>query len=583
MTRQLVLVSLVLACCFDLRYAYADKGIDFFEKKIRPVLVQECYRCHSSAKRQRGGLVLDTRAGIRKGGDTGPAVVPGKPEKSLLLTALRYKGDLQMPPRGKLPDEVIADFEKWIAQGAPDPRDGKTVAKHGIDMEAGRKFWAFQPFKKSPLPEVSDVAWPFNDIDRFILARLEAGKIKPGSDADRVTLIRRAYFDLIGLPPPLEKIDAFVNDTSPKAFEKVVDELLASPHFGERWGRHWLDVARFAESTGGGRSLLLKEAWRYRDYVIESFNADKPYNRFVAEQIAGDLLPASSPNERAQNLIATAFLALGPTNYELQDKQVLEVDVIDEQLDTIGRAFLGLTIGCARCHDHKFDPIPTRDYYALAGIFKSTQTLIHDNVSRWVEQPLPLTDKEEAAWKAYLSAEAKLKARIAAAKRAKPSLKGPIAVAHLAGLVYDDISAKQVGVWKKSQYYRSYVGTGYLHDDNADKGQKTVTFVPAFKKAGRYEVRLAYTPGANRATNVPVTILHRDGETNRKVNQRHVPPIDGRFVSLGTYHFDENDQWYVLISNEGTDGYVIVDAVQFLPEGRRTGEGETSHRAFVDR
>jgi cytochrome c553 len=402
----------------------AEPGVAFFETKIRPVLVEHCYRCHSTAKKQRGGLALDSRDGLRKGGDTGPALVPGKPNDSLLLSAVRYTEELRMPPKGKLPDAVVADLEKWIALGAPDPRTAASASgsTKPLDVQAGRQFWAFQPPRRSPVPKVKDASWPRGHTDAFLLAAVEAKGLRPAPDAERSVLLRRAYFDLIGLPPTPEQIDAFVGDRTPDAFARVVEELLASPHFGERWGRHWLDVARYAESSGGGRSLLFPDAWRYRDYVIEAFNSDTPYDRFITEQIAGDLLPAATPEQRRRQLVATAFLVLGPTNYEQQNKDALEMDVVDEQLDTMGRTFLGLTIGCARCHDHKFDPIPTKDYYALAGILHSTQTLIHDNVSNWVEQPLPVGAAQEEAIRKHEAVIADLKKRI---KEAKATEKTP--------------------------------------------------------------------------------------------------------------------------------------------------------------
>jgi hypothetical protein len=398
----------------------AGPGIEFFERKIRPVLVEHCYRCHSAATKQRGGLVLDSREGLRRGGDSGPAVVPGKPDESLLLRAVRYAEEPRMPPKGKLPDAAIADLQKWIAMGAPDPRTAThSATTKPIDVGEGRKFWAFQKPRRHPTPKVKDAEWAGSDIDAFVLSALERKGLHPAEDADRAVLLRRAYFDLIGLPPTPRQLDAFLHDRSPDAFAKVVDELLASPHFGERWGRHWLDVARYAESSGGGRSLLALDAWRYRDYVIDAFNRDVPYDRFVTEQIAGDLLPAATPEARSRQLIATAFLVLGPTNYEQQNKDALEMDVVDEQIDTMGRAFLGLTIGCARCHDHKFDPIPTRDYYALAGILHSTQTLVHDNVSRWVEQPLPVGKEREEAIRKHEAKIADLQKRLQQAKAAK--------------------------------------------------------------------------------------------------------------------------------------------------------------------
>jgi hypothetical protein len=421
--RSLPLAVLSLSIAFSAASSSraADAGKEFFEKKIRPVLVEHCYSCHSVAKKRRGGLTLDSRDGIRKGGDNGPAVVPGKPAESLLLQAVRYGDELRMPPKGKLPDAIVADLGKWIEMGAIDPRRAASAVAmtKPLDVREGRKFWAFQPPRRYPTPKVHDASWPRSDIDSFLLARLEAKGLHPAADAERAVLVRRAYFDLIGLPPTPEQIDAFVGDRSPDAFARLVDRLLASPHFGERWGRHWLDVARYAESSGGGRSLLFPDAWRYRDYVIDAFNTDTPYDRFIVEQVAGDLLPADTPPQRRRQLVATAFLVLGPTNYEQQNKDVLEMDVVDEQLDTMGRTFLGLTIGCARCHDHKFDPIPTRDYYALAGILHSTQTLIHDNVSRWVEQPLPVSAEQDKALATHEAIVAALKKRLQRAKADK--------------------------------------------------------------------------------------------------------------------------------------------------------------------
>ncbi|MBM4071706.1 MAG: DUF1553 domain-containing protein, partial [Planctomycetes bacterium] len=333
--------------------------------------------------------------------------------------AVKHVGELKMPPRGRLADEEIAAIERWIEMGAPDPRDGRGLSpKPHVDVEQGRKFWAFQPPTRIAPPRIKAENWPRGPIDRYILARLESKGLTPALDAARAVLLRRATHALIGLPPTPEEIDAFVHDgaTDDEALARVVDRLLASPHFGERWGRHWLDVARFAESSGGGRSLLFKDAWRYRDYVIASFNHDKPFNQFVLEQIAGDLLDTRTPEQRRAFLIATAFLLLGPHNYERQDKPTLEMDIIDEQLDTIGKGFLGMTVGCARCHDHKFDPIPTKDYYALAGILKSTRFIIHDNVSKWTTQSLPMPAAQEVALRKHEAVLASLRERIREAK-----------------------------------------------------------------------------------------------------------------------------------------------------------------------
>jgi hypothetical protein len=369
--------------------------LTFFEKNIRPVLAGKCYECHSTqAGKSKGGLTLDTREGIRKGGDSGPAIVPGNVAGSRLLTAIRSTDtDIHMPPKETLPANVIADFAKWVLMGAPDPRDGQTITRK-LSPEAAKQFWAFQPPKFVPPPRPADTAWPRTDIDRFILSALETKGLKPVADADRLTLIRRVYFDLIGLPPTPEEIEAFVADRDSRAFEKVVDRLLASPQFGERWGRHWLDVARYAESTGMERNYLYPEAWRYRDYVIAAFNADKPYNQFIREQVAGDLLPSTTVAQRNERLIATGFLAIGPKGLNERNREQFLLDVIDEQIDATTKAVLALTVSCARCHDHKFDPVTMRDYYAMAGIFRSTQTFYPtgqgQGQNRQPSAPLPL-------------------------------------------------------------------------------------------------------------------------------------------------------------------------------------------------
>jgi len=350
-------------------------GAEFFEKQIRPILVQNCYQCHSGdPKKAKGGFVLDTRDGMRKGGKSGAVISPGRPEHSLLIEAVRYES-LEMPPKGKLADELIDKLVQWVEMGAPDPRAGKAVrAGNKIDFAQARKFWAFQRPQAVPPPKVRDSAWPVTDIDRFIRARQEAEHLQPVADADRVTLIRRVTFDLTGLPPTVAEIDAFVADKSDHAFPTVVDRLLASPRFGERWGRHWLDVVRYGESTGKELNLPYRYAWRYRNYVIDSLNADKPYDRFVVEQLAGDMLPGKGPLPHDTSVIATGVLALGPKSVA-QGEEQFRYDVIDDQIDVTGRAFLAMTIACARCHDHKYDPIPTADYYALAGIFRSTATM----------------------------------------------------------------------------------------------------------------------------------------------------------------------------------------------------------------
>lgn len=535
--------------------------IEFFEKRIRPLLVQHCYACHGGGeKRTKGGLRLDAREGWSVGGDSGPAVVPGKPDESLLILAVRYSDGLDMPPQGKLPESAIKDLEQWVARGAADPRSGAPLAKPKNAAAQAADHWAYQPIQNPAPPEVIDAAWPQNDIDRFILAPLEARKLRHAAEAERPALIRRLYYDLIGLPPRPEEIDVFTADCSPDAYERLVDRLLASPQFAERWGRHWLDIVRYAESMTL-RGLVFHEAWRYRDYVIEAFNQDRPLDQFIREQIAGDLLPDASVEARRRNMIATTFLTLGNANLEDQDKVQLRMDVVDEQLETIGKAFLAQTIGCARCHDHKFDPIPTRDYYALAGILRNTRTLEDANVSNWIETPLPLFPEEERIVREHGQAVAACEAGIKALGAVS---RGAVAASSLVGVVVDDSGAKAVGQWQRSQFAPSFVGDGYVHDQNDGKGQKSLTFLPQLERAGAYEVRLSYTTGGNRATNVPVTIFSADGQRTLRINERQAPPINGMFVSLGEYHFEPNGQGYVIVSNENTDGHVIADAVQFI-------------------
>lgn len=359
---------------------FSKEGLDFFERKIRPVLVSQCYQCHSAeAKKPAGGLRLDTRAGMLRGGASGaPAIIAGEPEKSLLIKAIRHAdAKLQMPMSGKLPATVIRDFETWIKMGAPDPRSETAGAKtEAYDFNEAKKFWSFQPLKAASVPAVNDPSWGKTPIDNFILAELEKNNFKPVGDADRRALIRRATFDLTGLPPTPREVEAFVNDDAPNAFEKVVDRLLASPAYGERWGRHWLDLVRYADTAGCASDFPVPSAYKYRNYVIKAFNDDKPYDRFIREQIAGDLLPIQSTDEiaaeaeRQEKIIATGYVAI---SRRFGSRDTDDNLMIDDTLDNLGKAFLGLSVSCARCHDHKFDPIPTRDYYALYGIFKSTQ------------------------------------------------------------------------------------------------------------------------------------------------------------------------------------------------------------------
>lgn len=380
--------------CFTHSAVAQDENVDhsFFEKKIRPVLVERCYKCHSTETGEmEGGLALDSKEATLQGGDSGPAIVPGRIRESILIKAIRYRDQsLKMPPDQKLSDAVIADFERWVRQGGHDPRKSSEQNRSNevaITIAEGRKHWAYRRPSQPDVPVTKNQSWPFSDIDRFVLSKLERNGLAPSTDAGRAKLVRRLYLDLIGLPPSKEEVDEFVNDTSLGAYEELVDRLLSSDRFGEKWARHWLDVSRYAESTGKTVNFYFPEAWRYRDYVVSAFNSDKPYNQFVVEQLAGDLLTSDSLNQEVERIVATGFLAIGPKTLNERNGVKFELDVVDEQIDVTTQVFLGVTAACARCHDHKFDPIPQVDYYALAGIFRSTQT--HYGTVRYINAQRP--------------------------------------------------------------------------------------------------------------------------------------------------------------------------------------------------
>jgi mono/diheme cytochrome c family protein len=466
---SLATMLVVSATVLPAAAADQDAQLRHFESKVRPLLLQRCGECHG-AEKQEGGFRVDSPAALRRGGSSGSTIVAGNPEKSLLVSAIVYKDEaLQMPPSGKLPTAEIAVIEEWVRAGAALPEDaGAPLPQKSVGDEQlaeGRRFWAFQPPVPRPLPSVGNSAWSRTAIDRFILEKLESERIAPAADADSATWFRRAAFDLTGLPPDPDAVQALLADTAPDARARVLDRLLASPRYGERYARHWLDIARYADSNGLDENVAYGTAFRYRDYVVTSLNRDKPFDRFLQEQIAGDLLPDDSPSSsptsaaptsaaptsaeptsaeptsdgtassgptlsrqtpsvppaaetptdeqlasRYERLIATGFLALGPKVLAEVDEKKMEMDIVDEQIDVLGRSVLGLTFGCCRCHDHKFDPLSTSDYYALAGIFKSTRTMEHfRKVARWHENPTPT--REELDRKAAHTAQVAAKKR----------------------------------------------------------------------------------------------------------------------------------------------------------------------------
>ncbi|WP_020471778.1 PSD1 and planctomycete cytochrome C domain-containing protein [Zavarzinella formosa] len=380
-------------------------GIEFFEKKIRPVLIEHCYQCHSDdakkSNKLKAKLFLDSSAMLLKGGESGPAVVPGKAGEGTLLKALRHAGDIKMPPKGKLPETVLADFETWVKAGAAMPEAAKSapVAKE-TDWNKARQFWAFQPPVKSPAPKVNDTAWPLKEIDRFILAELEKRQLKPVGPAGKRELLRRATFDLTGLPPTPEEMDEFLKDESPAAYSKVVERLLASPHHGERWARYWLDISRYAEDKALAFVNTRPHAYRYRDWVVQALNNDMPYDRFLKLQLAGDLLAEPEPDAFVK-MAGLGFQGLGAEYHRGSVAPQVMADELDDRVDTLTRGLLGLTVACARCHDHKYDPIPTRDYYSLAAAYNGAdlvekplvETSVFEKFKAWEKQTKEADEK----------------------------------------------------------------------------------------------------------------------------------------------------------------------------------------------
>jgi hypothetical protein len=444
----------------------------FFDSKVLPILQQRCFECHSHASKIKGGLALDSRSGWEEGGDNGPAIKPGQVEASLLIKAIRYvDAEFEMPPKGKLAASEIAILEEWVKSGAHDPRTaGAAKAKKGIDLAEGRKFWAFRPIANPKPPAIQNTSWPLDPLDHFILAKQEPKGIRPASDADSYTWLRRVSLDLTGLPPTLEEMESFLTDLSKdketighsdkenvspsphlnvslSAHERAVDRLLASKAYGERWARHWLDLTGYADMMGTSNNVYAEHAWRFRDYLIHAFNVDKPFDEFIREQIAGDLIPAKSIEDRAENITATGFLMVGDIEIVNPDKAKMETDHIDTQMIKIGQTFMGMTLGCVRCHDHKFDPIGLEDYYGIAGMLRSSPSS-HKMPDMGVWSTINSTVLPETS--AQIAARKKLEAqneqRIAGLKEEQKKLTEEKAAVtkQLAALAKTDAPAKQV-------------------------------------------------------------------------------------------------------------------------------------------
>ena len=540
--------------CSDASWASQDKAakVEFFESKIRPVLVKHCYHCHSvESGKSKGGLRLDSRAGWQVGGDSGPAIVPGKPDESHVVLAINRSGEVsEMPPKSRLSPEIVRDFNKWIADGAVDPREEKAQVheQEAINIEVGRKFWSFQPRRT------------FSDkysIDGFVAPQA------PRAAADR--LVRRLFLDLIGLPPSLVERREFLrlyHEQSPgDAVNTFADRLLARKEFGEKWARHWLDVARYADSNGGDFNLTFHQAWRYRNYVIDAFNSDMPYDQFIREQIAGDLLPFDNPGQRNRQLIATGFLMIAPKMLTERNKAKMHLDIADEQVDTLGRTIMGLTLGCARCHNHKFDPIPTADYYALAGILHSTRTadrvfMNNVNVSGWTETDLAMDTDARALVAAHQSRVEELQKAIQQKKRqAKEEHQ------YLIGVIVDDTQAKQTGPWRKSTHRPNHIGDHYLATDK-DKGPYSIQWTARLPKPGKYELRVSFGGGTGLATSAPYVVGHAHGETRLTIDQTVRPSIRGLWHPIGQFEFETVAQ--VQLTDKNAGGHVIADAIQLV-------------------
>ena len=569
--KELLITVVVFTICIACALANADEAgqLDFFESKIRPVLVEHCYRCHSTeAGKSKGGLLLDSRNGWQAGGDSGPAIIPFKPEESLVLLAVNHSGESsEMPPAGRLPRAIVQDIETWIKGGAVDPRDGETpVTADLVDISTGKQFWSFQPLQTS---------FVHRSIDEFIQPQ--------ASVAPANTLARRLFLDLIGLPPTPDELHEFVRIYTEKSPNKAVgtftDKLLSRKEFGEKWARHWMDIARYADSNGGDFNLTFPESWRYRNYLIDAFNSDMPYDRFIREQIAGDLLPASGAEARNRQMIATGFLMVAPKMLTERNKAKMHLDIADEQLDTIGRAILGLTIGCARCHDHKFDPIPTKDYYAMLGILHSTRTadgilMSNVNISGWKE-----TDLEVDAATRQLLAQQETRTKFLEQELHRKQKEHEQRLS-ANSVIVDEPAAKKTGTWRKSTFRPNHIGSHYLVADKDKDESISIKWKTLLPKPGQYEVRVSFAGGQGLERKAPYVVTHAKGQTELLIDQTVSPPINGLWYPIGQFNFafsqtatgkdDEKHKTVyaqVELSNRNTTGPVIADAIQLVPIG----------------
>ena len=604
---NLRIYSLLLASFLMIHSSLATEGIQFFEDKIKPIFTENCTKCHGE-KKQKGGLRLDTVAGILSGGETSRLFTPGQPASSLLIEAVkRLDEDMAMPPKNSLPDAEVQLLVKWVRMGAPMPKPkGKVNVKSEFNWEELTQFWSFlKPVK------------PMNSgIDQLVNTKLKEQGLSPVKEASKLEYIRRASFDLTGLPPKPEDIEKLLNKKENDFHKSVIDHYLGSKHFGERWGRFWLDVARYGDDQPYAFAQKpLSNAWRYRDWVVKAFNEDLPYNEFIRRQLAADKIKDLPPEEHA----ATGLIATGPMYFKRTEVLKALADELDDRIDVVTKGFLGLTVACARCHHHKFDPIPTEDYYALAGVFKSTriydrmltddQTIEEFHKNLFKSETLKNQIKEELI-NNLPKISGRLTATLTAAVKAKSegllsekdyAAKGLslTEVKHWQSLIneksvkdtafsnlikalnnpnadssdfieLDDKTAVKSKGWIHSTHYKNYVGKGYLHDGNAGKGKKTITFKLPVTENSKFELYLGYNSNSGRAKNVPVEIHHAGGVSKVSIDQSYPPVYKQRYVSLGLYEFKDPSKAKIVISNKGTEGYVIVDSIRMIPHGMKT-------------
>lgn len=598
--------------------SFATEGIQFFEDKIKPIFAEHCSKCHGD-KKQKGGLRLDTVEGILSGGETEKLFTAGQPGSSFIIEAVkRLDEDMAMPPKNALPQKEIDLLSTWIRMGSPMPKPkGKVQLKSEFNWVELTKFWSFQkPVKPSA-----------KSIDELVNKKLTEKKLKPLGKASKLELIRRASFDLTGLPPKPEDIDAFMADKNPQSYQKVIDRLLSSPHFGERWGRYWQDIVRYGDDQPYAFAQKpLSYAWRYRDWIIDALNKDLPYDEFIRRQLAADLIPGLDPNEHA----ATGLISTGPMYFKRTEVLKALADETDDRIDVVSKGFLGLTVACARCHNHKFDPIPTEDYYAMAGVFKSTRIFdrfvapdekILEYHRRVFQKELLLNQIQELSIKNAKTKVDKLNQTLEAASTAVA--KGPLSDKQYikAGLepqnvqqwtkiltsgkegkspfiakisrallnnggndfieLDDRVAIKSKG-WIESTYFKGFVGKGYLHDGGKDKGTKTITFKLPVTRNSKYELFLAYNSNSARAKNVPIEIHHAKGITKISLDQSKQPDYKKVYKSLGLYEFNSQKNAKVIISNKGTEGYVIVDALRMVAHGMTTEPDKSQVKKHIN-